>query len=89
MRNRGVRIALVGVVLLVQAGAAWYLWVGERERAASQLALQRFGANARRLLAGIANLRAAEQAYVAEGQDARTWFGKATTASGALHATLA
>src|SRR5512135_2891466 len=89
MRNRGVRMGLVAIVALVLAGAAWYVWVGERERAASQLASQKFGANARGLLTRIASLRAAQQAYVADGQNAAAWFGKATTALEDLHATLA
>jgi len=89
MRNRGVRIALVGLVLLVQAGAAWQVWVVERERTARQLAMHKFGADARSLLAAIANLRAAHQAYVADGQDARAWFGKATTIVDGLRTALA
>lgn len=89
MRNRSVRIALVALVLLVQAGAAWELWVADRERAARQSAIQKFEANVRGLLAGIADLRADQQAYVADGQDAANWFAKATTKQEALRAALA
>ncbi len=89
MRNRSVRIGLVALVVLVLAGAAWQVWVCEDERASRQLAARKFEADARSLLAGLANLRAAEQAYVADGQDAAAWFGKATAAADALHATLA
>ncbi len=89
MRNRGVRIGLVALVVLVLAGAAWQVWVGERERASREIAARKFEVDARSLRAGMANLRTAQQAYVADGQDAAAWFGKATAAVDALNATLA
>ncbi len=88
MRNRGVRIGLVVLVVIALGGAAWQLWICERDRAAGQLAARKFETATRSLFAGIANLRAAQQAYVADGQDAAAWFGKATAALDAAHATL-
>jgi hypothetical protein len=89
MRNRGLRIALVGLVVALQAGAAWEFMNVGRERADGQEAARKFDANVRSLLAGLADVRAAQQAYVAEGQSAGNWFGKVTAALEALRVKLA
>jgi hypothetical protein len=89
MRNRGLRIVLVGLVVLLQAGAGWELWRVGRERDARREAARKFDANVRSLLASLADVRAAQEAYVAEGQSAVNWFGKATAAFEALRAKLA
>jgi hypothetical protein len=89
MRNRGARIALVGLVLLVQTGAAWELWNVGRERGTRLVAARRFDAEVRGLRASLVDLRTAQQAYVAEGQGQGNWFGKASAALEALRARLA
>ncbi len=89
MRNRGLRIALAGLVLLTQSAGAWLLWTSERERASVLDATRAFETSARSLLVLVADLRAAQRAYVAEGQGDAYWFGQVTTMLGSLQAKLA
>ena len=89
MRNRGLRIALAGLVLLTQSAGAWMLWTSERERTAVLDAAREFETSAQGLLALVSELRAAQRAYVAEGQGNTFWFGQVTTMLGSLQARLA
>lgn len=89
MKNRAVRVALVVLVLLAEAGAGWQLWSQERERVTKQEAFRAFSAHARDLLAGIADLKASQQAYVAEGQAPEPWFRRVAAAGDSLRAQLA
>jgi len=89
MRSRGLRFALVGLFLLAQAATGWKLWTTERERDARQEAVRTSEAAARRLLAGVADLRATQQAYVVAGQGETYWLGRVTTLLDALRASLA
>jgi CHASE3 domain sensor protein len=89
MRSRGLRFALVGLFVLAQAVAGWRLWTAERERETRQEAARTFDAAARRLLAGVADLRSAQQAYVVAGQGEAYWLGRVTTLLAAFRAGLA
>ena len=89
MRNRSVRLAVVAVVVLVLCGAAWQIWRLEGERGTVLDAARRFDAISRSLVADLGEVRASQQAYVADGQSEVSWFGKATTALDSLRARLA
>jgi GAF domain-containing protein len=89
MKNRAVRIALVVLVLLAEAGAGWQVWSREHGRITAQDAFQAFSESVRGLLAGMAELRVSQQAYVAEGQAPDTWFRKVTEVQDALRAKVA
>jgi len=89
MMNRSVRLAVVAVVVLVLCGAAWQIRRLEGERGAVLDAARRFDAISRSLVADLGEVRASQQAYVADGQSEVNWFGKAAAALDSLRARLA
>lgn len=89
MMNRSVRLAVVAVVILAMGGAAWEIWRLESERGARLGAARKFDATMRGLAADLAELRASQQAYVADGQSEGNWFGRASSALELLRAGLA
>jgi hypothetical protein len=89
MMNRSARLAVVAVVILAMGGATWKTWTLERERGARLSAGRKFEATMRSLAAGLADLRASQQAYVADGQSEGSGFGRAASALSSLRTGLA
>ena len=77
MNRRGLRIAIVVLVVLALGVTAWRLWVTGRQQAASEEVALAFEAGTRALVVTLADLRAAQQAYVAAGQGAEFWTTRA------------
>jgi hypothetical protein len=89
MMKRSGRLAVIAVVVLAMCGAAWKIWALERERGAKLSTGRKFEATMRSLAADLAELRASQQAYVADGQSEGTWFGRAAAALDSLRTGLA
>lgn len=79
MNRRGPRIAVVALVVLAFGVAAWRLWETDRQRAASEAAFHAFETGARAAVVALADLRAAQQAYVAAGQGSEYWTSRAAS----------
>ena len=84
MRHRLLRISLVLVAVAAGAAAGYAVWGLDREVAAHRAAERAAGDQARALVATIAELRASEQAYVAQGQGAEFWTSRVSTLLAAL-----
>jgi hypothetical protein len=77
MRNPIVRLVLALLALAAAGGAGYYVFTLEQRAAALRNAERSFGEDVLRLQATLADLRAAEAGYLAIGQDAAVWIGKA------------
>jgi len=73
MRNRGLRWIVVLLAILAVAGAAYQVWSVELAVAAERQAGDTFERQARHLVVQLGDLRAALQAYVADGQVTEVW----------------
>ena len=73
MSHRGPRIAVVVLVVLAFGVAAWRVWTTDRQRSAGLEATRAFEASTRAIVVALADLRAAQQAYVAAGQGDAFW----------------
>lgn len=88
MRSRALRVTLTLLAIAALGVAAYRVWtieMAERERRAAASFFSDTLTNAHR---DAAELRAAQQAYVAEGQSEGYWFDKVTAASEALRARI-
>jgi len=81
MKRRAVRVLLVILAIAAQAGAAVAVWQFEQQTGAERSAADTFERDARQAVLHLTELRAAQQAYVAEGQTTETWLTKATVLS--------
>jgi hypothetical protein len=79
MQNRLVRTGLVLLALAALAGASYKLFLMERQADGARQAATAFDAGASALASNILDLRAAQQAYVAQGQNVAFWTSRATT----------
>ena len=79
MSHRGPRIAVVVLVVLAFGVAAWRLWTTDRQRSAGLEANRAFEASTRAIVLALADLRAAQQAYVAAGQGGAFWTARAVS----------
>ena len=88
MKNRAVRIALFLLVALAFAGAAYEIVLLDRQATALADAGRAFENKARQVENRLLELRAAQYAYVAAGQGAAFWTGRAATLLTALATDL-
>ncbi len=77
MKSQGMRVLLVVLAVAAMAGAGAGVWQIEGRVAAAQSAADAFEHDARQAVAALEEWRAAQQAYVAEGQPAGAWITKA------------
>ncbi|MFO7691605.1 MAG: hypothetical protein R6V57_00845 [Vicinamibacterales bacterium] len=77
MKSRGMRVLVVVLAVAVLAGAGAGVWELEQRIAAAQSRTDAFERDAREAVVALAGWRAAQQAYVAEGQPAEVWITKA------------
>jgi cbb3-type cytochrome oxidase subunit 3 len=76
MKSRVARLTLL-ILFIVSLGATAYLfWAGESHAASEAAALRTFDEKARATTRALLDTRAAQQAYVAEGQAGEFWPGK-------------
>ncbi|MEW5984966.1 MAG: hypothetical protein AB1806_21640 [Acidobacteriota bacterium] len=84
MKNRAVRALLVLLALAAMAGAGYWLWQVEGQMASAAREAEEFGDRTRQLGVDLAHLGRAQQAYVADGQDAHAWVKTATALAAAI-----
>ena len=77
MRNRGVRVLLLILAVAALAAAGAGVWLIEQRVAAVQVAADSFERDARHVVVSLGDWRAAQQAYVAEGQPPGVWITRA------------
>lgn len=76
MSRLSLRLSLLLLCLAALAGAAYLLWSSNRTSKLDLAAMRQFETHARAATAGIADLRAAQQSYVAVGQGEDFWFAR-------------
>ena len=79
MNRQVVRASLVIILLVVVAGSCYRLFLTERQIETAREAQQTFVDLTWKLDLSLADLRAAQQAYVAAGQDHRYWFARVSS----------
>lgn len=89
MTRLSVRIALVIVCLAASASAAFLVWTSEQQSRAQEDATRAFTAAALAARVATADLRGAQQGYVAAGQGPDFWFARVTAISKDLRTDLA
>ena len=77
MKSQGMRVLLVVLAVAAMAAAGAGVWLFEGRIAAARSAADAFEHDARQTAAALGEWRAAQQAYVAEGQPAGAWMTKA------------
>lgn len=88
MKNMAVRLALLCLFVVASGVAAYLVWTGESLGRRDIDAARRFEHAAFALEQNVLDLRAAQQAYVAEGQGEAFWISKAAAAVIAVRAAL-
>ena len=78
MTRLSVRLSLLVICLAAFGGAAYLLWSSSRAMTNDRDAARAFAENARAAVVAIADLRAAQQSYVAIGQGDDFWFARVT-----------
>jgi len=84
MKSRVVRVLLLLVAVAAMAAAGAVVWQVEQRLAAARVAADAFERDARQAVVGLGEWRAAQQAYVAEGQPSQAWMTKATAITDAI-----
>jgi hypothetical protein len=88
MRSRAARLAFGAAALVAIGAAAFFLFRSEQQISAMKSTLRAFDVRTREATDALAELRVAQQAYVAEGQGVAFWMPKVTTLHEAVAATL-
>src|SRR5206468_3462717 len=88
MRSRAARFTLGAIAWLAIGGAAAFVFYTERQIAADRAAVRAFDQRAREASDALAELRAAQQAYVAAGQGADFWVPKVAALIESITQTL-
>ncbi|HEX4566080.1 MAG TPA: hypothetical protein VH138_05585 [Vicinamibacterales bacterium] len=89
MTRLSVRVALVIVCLAASAAAAFLIWTFEQQLHAQQSASREFTSAALAARIAVADLRGAQQGYVAAGQGPDFWFARVTAIAKDLRNDLA
>ncbi len=84
MRSRTARFVVVAFAIIAIAASATFLYRSEKQIARDTLALRAFDLHAREATDALADLRAAQQAYVAAGQGATFWMPKVASTTDAV-----
>jgi hypothetical protein len=88
MRSRAARFTLGAIAWLAIGGAATFVFYTERQIAADRSVTRAFDQRAREASDALAELRAAQQAYVAAGQGADFWVPKVAALTESITQTL-
>ena len=89
MSDRAVRVGLVALFVVTLCGAGYELFLTEQRIGNERSAERDFDETAWVATVSIADLRAAQQAYVAAGQDVTYWTAKASSHSETVTTNLA
>jgi hypothetical protein len=84
MKSRGLRVLLLLLAVAAVAAAAAAVWQIEQRIAAAQSAADAFERHARQAVVSLGDWRAAQQAYVAEGQAPAVWMTRAAALGEAI-----
>jgi len=76
MKSRALRAVFVLLALAAQAGAGYQVWRVDDQISAARSGATDFDRKARLAVLALSEIRAAEQAYVAEGQVSDTWLAR-------------
>jgi hypothetical protein len=76
MKSRAVRAVFVLLALAAQAGAGYQVWQLDTQASAARSGATDFERKARLAVLALADLRASQQAYVAEGQASDVWLAR-------------
>jgi hypothetical protein len=88
MRSRAARWTLVGVAWAALGAAAAVFFFSQEQIAAGSAARRAVDRHAREAAEAIANLRAAQQAYVATEQGLASWMPRVATSSDAINTSI-
>ena len=88
MRSRAARSIIAVFAVVAIAGSAAFLYVSEKQIAASTLALRDFDRHAREAADALGDLRSGQQAYVAAGQGVAFWMPKVASTLDAITAAV-
>jgi len=88
MRSRAARSIIAVFAVAAIAGSAAFLYVSEKQIAASTLALRDFDRHAREAADALGDLRSGQQAYVAAGQGVAFWMPKVASTLDAITTTV-
>ncbi len=86
--SRAVRLLFAAVSCIAAGAAVLFLTSSEKDLAERQAAMRAFDVRARETTDALADLRAAEQAYVAAGQGVGFWMPKVDTTLAAVASSL-
>ena len=89
MRSPGIRVLVVILAVVAQAAAGLGLWRVEQRIAADRSAADTFEREARQVVVNLGDLRAAEQACVAQGQAPERWRERVDQLRGVIGPGLA
>ena len=88
MKRRGVRLTVFVLFLTALGGAAYGVWTLEIRMAADREARARWSQRTAEATIAIGELRAAQQAYVAAGQNVSFWSDRVTTGAQAVRTAV-
>jgi hypothetical protein len=88
MRQRAARVICGAVAWIVLVAGAIFLFRSEKDIDATQAGLRAFEQQARETIDALAELRAAQQAYVVGGQGVAFWVAKVVTTGDAVRANI-
>src|SRR5881392_210401 len=89
MRSRTARLAIGSVAWIAIGAAAFFLVRSDKQLTDMRAAVRAFDLHARETTDALADLRSAQQAYVAEGQGVAFWMPKVAALSESASAALA
>jgi hypothetical protein len=84
MKSRGVRVLLLVLAVAALAAAGAAVWQIEQRIGAAQSAADSFERDARQAVVSLGDWRAAQHAYVAEGQPPEVWMTRAAAIGDAI-----
>ncbi len=89
MRSRAAKLTLGAVAIVLFGAAAFFILSSEKQIAARQAGVRAFDVQAREATDALADLRVAQQAYVAAGQGIAFWMPKVAATADAAANTVA
>jgi hypothetical protein len=89
MKSGAVRVAMLVVFVATMAGTAYLFWKADRQAIGETMVAAAFDATASDAIGQVAELRAAQQAYVAAGQGPDFWFARVADLSNGLKSKIA
>jgi hypothetical protein len=86
--KQAVRLTLLTIAFAAVAAAAWIVWTADRQITANRVASRQLETTGAQTRTALADLRAAQQSYVAADQGDTFWFARVTATLGELNGRL-